>query len=126
MKSQLKPADRSGARVAVIVGPQELEAGTVTVRPLRGGLAGGGPGDARRERRPSGERAPATPGRCRWPVPTCWRPCAPDRQVMTGDGTTLYRREGNQGGDPMTSDATSLRTHLCGRVGLEDVGRQSG
>ena len=43
---------------------------------------------------------------------------------MTGDGTTLYRREGNQGGDPMTSDATSLRTHLCGRVGLEDVGRQ--
>ncbi len=24
----------------------------------------------------------------------------------------------------MTSDATSLRTHLCGRVGLEDVGRQ--
>ena len=36
MKSQLKSADRSGARVAVIVGPEELAAGTVTVRPLRG------------------------------------------------------------------------------------------
>ena len=36
MKSQLKSADRSGARVAVIVGPDELEAGTVSLRPLRG------------------------------------------------------------------------------------------
>ena len=36
MKSQLKSADRSGARVAVIVGPDEMEAGTVSLRPLRG------------------------------------------------------------------------------------------
>ncbi len=36
MKSQMKAADRSGARVAVIVGSNELEAGTVVVRPLRG------------------------------------------------------------------------------------------
>jgi histidyl-tRNA synthetase len=36
MKSQLKSADRSGALVAVIVGPDELEAGTVSLRPLRG------------------------------------------------------------------------------------------
>jgi histidyl-tRNA synthetase len=35
MKSQLKSADRSGARVALIVGPEELAAGTVSVRPLR-------------------------------------------------------------------------------------------
>ena len=35
MKAQLKLADRSGARVAVIVGPDELAAGTVSVRPLR-------------------------------------------------------------------------------------------
>jgi histidyl-tRNA synthetase len=35
MKSQLKSADRSGARVALIVGPDELAAGTVSVRPLR-------------------------------------------------------------------------------------------
>ena len=35
MKAQLKPADRSGARVAVIVGPDELAAGTVSLRPLR-------------------------------------------------------------------------------------------
>ena len=35
MKSQLKAADRSGARVAILVGPQELEAGTITIRDLR-------------------------------------------------------------------------------------------
>ncbi len=35
MKSQLRSADRSGARVALIVGPDELAAGTVSVRPLR-------------------------------------------------------------------------------------------
>jgi histidyl-tRNA synthetase len=32
----MKAADRSGARVAVIVGDDELAAGTVTVRSLRG------------------------------------------------------------------------------------------
>jgi histidyl-tRNA synthetase len=37
MKSQLKSADRSGALVALIVGPDESAAGTVSLRPLRGG-----------------------------------------------------------------------------------------
>jgi histidyl-tRNA synthetase len=36
MKAQLKSADRSGAEVAVIVGPDEATAGEVTLRPLRG------------------------------------------------------------------------------------------
>ncbi len=35
MKSQMKAADRSGAHVAVIVGSDELAAGTAVVRPLR-------------------------------------------------------------------------------------------
>ncbi|HTX01799.1 MAG TPA: histidine--tRNA ligase [Acidimicrobiales bacterium] len=35
MKAQLKLADRSGALVALIVGPEERAAGVVTVRPLR-------------------------------------------------------------------------------------------
>jgi histidyl-tRNA synthetase len=35
MKSQMKAADRSGAEVAVIIGPDELVAGEVTVRRLR-------------------------------------------------------------------------------------------
>jgi histidyl-tRNA synthetase len=35
MKSQLKAADRSGARLALLVGPDEREAGTVILRPLR-------------------------------------------------------------------------------------------
>lgn len=35
MKSQMKAADRSGARLAVIVGSQEQEAGVVSLRPLR-------------------------------------------------------------------------------------------
>ncbi|MFM2076601.1 MAG: histidyl-tRNA synthetase [Actinomycetota bacterium] len=40
MKSQMKAADRSGAAFAVIVGSNELEAGTVVVRPLRAEPAG--------------------------------------------------------------------------------------
>jgi histidyl-tRNA synthetase len=36
MKAQMKLADRSGARVAIIVGPSELDGGTVTMRDLRG------------------------------------------------------------------------------------------
>ena len=35
MKSQMKGSDRSGAMFAVIVGTDELAAGTVVVRPLR-------------------------------------------------------------------------------------------
>ena len=37
MKSQMKSADRSGARLALIVGEDEAAAGVVTVRDLRGG-----------------------------------------------------------------------------------------
>ena len=37
MKAQMKAADRSGARLALIVGTNELDAGVVTVRTLRGG-----------------------------------------------------------------------------------------
>ncbi len=36
MKSQMKAADRSGATFAVIVGTNEVDAGTVVLRPLRG------------------------------------------------------------------------------------------
>jgi histidyl-tRNA synthetase len=36
MRSQMKAADRSGAEVAVIVGPDELASGVVTLRALRG------------------------------------------------------------------------------------------
>jgi histidyl-tRNA synthetase len=36
MKAQMKAANRSGATVAVIVGDDELAAGTIVVRPLRG------------------------------------------------------------------------------------------
>ena len=36
MKAQMKAADRSGATTAVIVGADELDAGTVLVKPLRG------------------------------------------------------------------------------------------
>jgi histidyl-tRNA synthetase len=37
MKSQIKSADRSGALVALVVGPQEVAEGTVGLRPLRSG-----------------------------------------------------------------------------------------
>jgi histidyl-tRNA synthetase len=35
MKSQMKVADRSGARLALLIGPQELAAGEITIRDLR-------------------------------------------------------------------------------------------
>ena len=35
MKSQIKSADRSGALVALVIGPRELAEGNVTLRPLR-------------------------------------------------------------------------------------------
>lgn len=37
MKAQMKVADRSGARLAVLIGPDELAAGAVTIRDLRSG-----------------------------------------------------------------------------------------
>ena len=37
MKAQMKVADRSGARLALLVGDDELESGTVTLRDLRSG-----------------------------------------------------------------------------------------
>ena len=37
MKAQFKAADRSGARLALVVGEQEAASGTVTLRDLRGG-----------------------------------------------------------------------------------------
>ena len=37
MKAQFKAADRSGARLAVVVGADEAAAGTVTLRDLRAG-----------------------------------------------------------------------------------------
>jgi len=37
MKAQFKAADRSGARVALVVGEQEAAAGEVTVRDLGSG-----------------------------------------------------------------------------------------
>jgi histidyl-tRNA synthetase len=35
MKSQMKVADKSGARFALLIGPQELALGEVTIRDLR-------------------------------------------------------------------------------------------
>ena len=37
MRAQMKTADRSGAQVALIVGEQEVDEGTVVIRDLRGG-----------------------------------------------------------------------------------------
>ena len=37
MKAQMKAADRSGVRVAVIIGSNELEAGQAVIRPMNSG-----------------------------------------------------------------------------------------
>lgn len=56
LKAQLKQADRSGAPVAIIVGPEERAAGEVTVRVLRspgdGGAGAPPPAGSRQERIP--------------------------------------------------------------------------
>jgi histidyl-tRNA synthetase len=52
MKSQMKAADRSGAAFAVIVGTDEVEAGTVVVRPLRAERAPDGSGGQQAVARP--------------------------------------------------------------------------
>ncbi|MDA8291147.1 MAG: histidine--tRNA ligase [Actinomycetota bacterium] len=62
LKSQLKQADRSGARVACIVGPEEEAAGVVTVRWMRESGAGG-PGPGRQERVARGDLVEAV---ARW------------------------------------------------------------
>ncbi len=49
MKAQMKLADRSGARVAVLLGPKELDAGTVTLRALRDGATDAKQAEVRRE-----------------------------------------------------------------------------
>lgn len=36
MKAQMKAADKSGAKIALIVGEDEVEKGVVTIRDLRG------------------------------------------------------------------------------------------
>ena len=36
LKNQLRRADQSGARIAILVGPEEIEAGTLTVKYLKG------------------------------------------------------------------------------------------
>lgn len=41
MKSQMKGADRSGADIAIIIGSNELDAGTAVVRPLRAAITEG-------------------------------------------------------------------------------------
>ncbi len=41
MKAQMKAANRSGAEIAVIIGSEEVEAGTVAVRTLRDGVRSG-------------------------------------------------------------------------------------
>jgi histidyl-tRNA synthetase len=37
MKAQMKVADKSGARLALLLGPEEIETGEVTIRDLRSG-----------------------------------------------------------------------------------------
>ena len=113
MKSQIKSADRSGALVALVVGPQEVAEGTVGLRPLRSDeeqrtvpradivdelksfLANAGLRRGRRQRRrPPPAPAPAS---------------AADETRRRG------RAEENR--------PTALRTHLCGVLRAATSGR---
>jgi histidyl-tRNA synthetase len=62
LKAQLKLADRSGARLALIVGDDELASGVVSLRELRGGPTGNGPsGNGPSGNGPSGNGPSAPP-----------------------------------------------------------------
>jgi histidyl-tRNA synthetase len=61
MKAQLKVADRSGAPIAVIIGPTELASGTVVVRDLRAGTQLAEPLAALLARVEGGQRRGGTP-----------------------------------------------------------------
>ena len=108
MKSQLKSADRSGARVALIVGPDELAAGH--------GVA------ATR----CGARGPSAPS----PGPRWWRqwPEQPGRDTGLALLCPTARDRGRRPkGPPVTvppsaTEATSMRTRLCGTLRRRDVG----
>ena len=63
LRAQLKQADRSGARMALIVGTDELAAGEVTLRPLRDERAEGGAGGS------AGGQAAEADGERQRPVP---------------------------------------------------------
>ena len=118
MKSQIKSADRSGALVALVVGPQELTEGTVGLRPLR----------SNEEQRTvpraaivdelksflanaafaEGDHSDATVT-C---IPTRSPPTRP--MIDDNEGSPMSATEENR--------PTALRTHLCGVLRKEDVG----
>ena len=58
MKAQMKTADRSGARYALLIGPTELERGAVTLRDLRRGAEPKGRGAEPKERPPQASETP--------------------------------------------------------------------
>ena len=109
MKAQFKAADRSGAPMVLIVGPDEAAAGTVSLRPLRGG------GDQRACRvadvveavRVRHRRFPRSPADG---VTATMHP-APDRGTMKGPAVTAPTEP------TTTSGATSMRTRCAGRCG---------
>ena len=68
LKNQLKRADQSGARWALIVGEEEARLGRVTIKPLRAHDAAQGQGG----RRFAGERVP-DPNSARSTSMRCWR-----------------------------------------------------
>ena len=134
MKSQLKSADRSGARLALIVGPDEVAAGSVSVRPLRGegtqrtvpraevvDLVRGAAQPAHdgspieRDRAGTAQAGPAEPqaGRVGGAHPE--RRSGGDRPKGPSMTATPEATDG-------TCGATSMRTHLCGRVTTAEIG----
>jgi aspartyl-tRNA synthetase len=100
MKAQMKLADRSGARLALIVGPGELADGTVTVRPLR---------------EEGGQRTV--------PVGEAVTVVEPEAQRTEVQATSM-RTEVQATSMRTEVQATSMRTDLCGGLGLDDVGRE--
>ena len=116
MKAQFKAADRSGALVVLIVGPDEAAEGTVWLRPLRGA------GDQRTipvadvvdAVRAAGRRRPTPPDRPDGHRDETTQPRHPEHPPPPGQHERTQR---DRAPEPRPHPgATSLRTDLCGTL----------
>ena len=95
MKAQMKLANRSGASHAVIIGDDELAAGTVVVKPLR----------------TDADQVTIAPRRPDQPSPTS----QPNRNRLTMTTTSTN--------EPAAPQPTSMRTDLCGNLRPSNIGQ---
>ena len=117
MKAQMKGADRSGAALAVIIGDDELAAGTATVRDLRG--------ESRPDRAGPHRPGRAPPAPARGPLLNAIHPtedpCDHHPRPHPTASSSGDRRRPRPRADPVRGP---MRTDYAGELRIGDVGRE--